>query len=250
MKSLCFAFLLIILVPFVQAVEATDPGLSDTAPSQQVPSDENVPLKRFPHVLGRNLTFNLFDRGNLLPFLTGAAGAMAIAPADQEISLAMRDHAREFGDAGNVLGTVVPLSIIGGTFLGGRISQNDHFRSFSYTIAQASAINFTLTQGIKLATSRMRPDGLDSNSFLSGHTSSLFALAPVVEEYYGKKWGIPLYTLAGLIAVVAGAALGYISGKTALRGTKRELSGKKTFRLLIMPAYGRDSQGISVYLIY
>jgi membrane-associated phospholipid phosphatase len=75
----------------------------------------------------------------------------------------------------------------------------------------------------------MRPDGSAPNSFPSGHTSSTFALATVGTNYYGKKWWIPLHTFAGLIGVSrvekrrhwpsdipAGAALGYISGQTAI----------------------------------
>ena len=59
-------------------------------------------------------------------------------------------------------------------------------------------------------------------------------------NYYGKKWGILFYSFAGLMGlsriekgehwpsdIVAGAALGYISARTAILGTKRELSGSE-----------------------
>jgi len=252
-----------VLAAPVTAAEDTDPAPSAPAPSEQSSYGGELKLSRFPAVLGHNLTSNLFTGGNLVPFLIGSAGAMAIAPADQEISRSLRDHARGYGDAGEILGNVIPLSIAGGAFLTSRFTKNDHFRSFGYTLAQAYTTNCVLTQGIKLATHRMRPDGSASTSFPSGHASSSFAIATVVTNYYGKKWGVPLYAFAGLIAVsriekgshwprdvVAGAVLGYISGRTAILGTKRELSGQKTSRLMIVPAAGRDWRGVTVNLRY
>ncbi len=61
----------------------------------------------------------------------------------------------------------------------------------------------------------------------SGHTSSSFAFAAVLDEYYGHRVGVPAYMLAGLVGweriddgehdlsdVVFGAVLGYVIGKT------------------------------------
>jgi hypothetical protein len=263
-----FASLPLLLAWFVCAVpltaaENTDPAPSPSAPSEQSASGEELKLSRFPAVLGRNLTSNLFTHGNLVPFLLGSAGALAIAPKDQEISRSLRGHGRGYGDAGEYIGGVIPVSFMGGVFLSGRFTKNDHFRSFGYTLAQAYATNSILTEGIKLASHRMRPDGSTSNSFPSAHSSGSFAVATVVTNYYGKKWGIPLYALAGLVSVsriekgvhwpsdvVAGAALGYISGRTAILGTKREISGQKTSRLMIVPCAGRDWRVISVNLRY
>jgi len=248
-----------ILAAPVTASEDTDPARSASAPSEQSSSGGELKLSRFPAVLGHNLTSNLFTRENLVPFLIGSMGALAIAPADQEIIRSLRDHAHGYGDTGEILGNMTPLSIVGGSFLTSHFTKNDHFRSFSYTLAQAYTSNSVLTQGIRLATHRMRPDGSASTSFPSGHASSSFAIATVVTNYYGKKWGIPLYAFAGLIAasriekgshwpsnVAAGVALGYISGRTAILGTKRELSSQKISRLMIVPAAGRDWRGVTV----
>ena len=49
----------------------------------------------------------------------------------------------------------------------------------------------------------------------------------------------------------AGAALGFIAGRTAIWGTKRELAGRKPLSgFLIMPVYGYGQRGISVRLSY
>lgn len=244
------------------AEDASQDASKPASAAQSYPGVE-LKLSRFPAIMGHNLTSNLFTHGNLLPFLIGSAAALAIAPADQEISGSMYNHAHEFGDTGEIAGPIVTSSIAGGAFLASRLTKNDHFRAFGYTLAQAYTTNVILTQGIKLATHRMRPDASASNSFPSSHTSSAFTVATVVTSYYGKKWGIPLYAFSGLIGVsrletgghwpsdvIAGAALGYISGRAALFGTKQEISRQRKARLTIMPACGRDWRGLTASISY
>jgi hypothetical protein len=239
------------------------------APSVRAAEDENSFAKspeliRFPIVLARNFTVNLCAQQNLVPLLIGAVSSLAISPADQEISRSVANHAHEFGKIGDVLGGRIPVSVVEGSLLASLFIKDDHFRSFSFTIAQAYVMNDVLTRSIKASVNRMRPDRSDSYSFLSGHTSSSFMMATVVNKYYGKKWGIPAYAFAALVGisrieknkhwpsdVISGAALGYISGRSAIIGTERELSRKRentSFR--IEPFYGRDSKGISVSFIY
>ena len=245
------------------AAEDAGPDPSSKMLAAQSYPGGNLNLSRFPTVLGHNLTSNLFTRGNLLPFLIGSAAALTIAPADQEISRSMSNHAHEFGNTGEIVGPIITSSIAGGAFLASRLTKNEHFRPFGYTLAQAYVTNAILTKGIKYATHRMRPDGSASDSFPSGHTSSAFAVATVVTNYYGKKWGIPLYVFSGLVGasriekrqhwpsdIIAGAALGYISGRTAILGTKQESSRPRKARLMIMPTFGSDWRGISAFISY
>jgi membrane-associated phospholipid phosphatase len=258
-----FPFSIIWFALVALAAEDARQDPSTTIPEAQGSPDADLKLSRFPAVLGHNLTSNLFTHGNLIPFLIGSAAALAIAPADQEISRSMCNHAHEFGNTGGIVGPIVTGSITGGAFLASRLTKNEHFRVFGYTLAQAYLANVILTQGIKYTTHRMRPDGSASNSFPSGHTSSSFAVATVVTNYYGKNWGIPLYAFAGLVGVsriekgqhwpsdvLAGAALGYISGRSAILGTKREISRQKTARLMVMPTFGHDWHGVSAYISY
>jgi hypothetical protein len=110
---------LLLMMWFISAMPASAAEAPDPEPSapKQISSGDELTLKRFPAVLGKNMTSNLFTRGNLAPFLIGAAGALAVAPKDQEISKSMKDHARGFGHAGGIVGAAVPLSITGGAFL-------------------------------------------------------------------------------------------------------------------------------------
>ncbi len=246
--------------------KAQPAGVPGAAQTQAQPAGASatgtLQYSRFHRVLARNLTSNLFCRKNLAPFVIGSAAALAIAPADQEISQALRGDAPTAGDAGSIIGGAVAVSFVGGSVAASFLSKSDHFREFSYTLAQAYATDFIISRGLKVATHRMRPDGSSSTSFPSGHASDSFTIATVMWHYYGKKWGIPLYILAGLVGVsrieqgrhwpsdaVAGAALGYISAQTAIRGTKRELAGKKPLSgLVIVPVYGHDRRGVSMRL--
>ena len=256
-------FLLTCFVPAVPAAEDASQNATTSTSQTQVSPATDLTLKRFPLVLGKNLTSNLFSRGNLLPFLIGSGAALAIAPVDQEISRSMYGHAGEFGDEGETWGPIVTASVTGGAFVASRLSKDEHLRAFGYTMGQAFLTNGILTEGLKFATHRMRPNGSSSDSFPSGHTSGAFAAATVVTHYYGKKWGIPLYAFAGLVGVsriehgshwpsdvIAGAALGYISGKAAILGTKRERSRQNNARLIIVPMFGRDWRGFSASLSY
>jgi membrane-associated phospholipid phosphatase len=103
--------------------------------------------------------------------------------------------------------------------------------------AQLSVVSWTYA--IKYAADRTRPNG-DPHSFPSGHASTSFATAMVLQEHYGWKLGVPAFLLAGytgasrVIAnqhwtsdVVFGAAVGMASGRTVtlhLRDTRVTLA--------------------------
>jgi membrane-associated phospholipid phosphatase len=91
--------------------------------------------------------------------------------------------------------------------------------------AQLSVVSWTYA--IKYAADRTRPNG-DPRGFPSGHASTSFATAMVLQEHYGWKLGLPgflmaTYTAASRIGanehwmsdVVFGAAVGMASGRTA-----------------------------------
>ncbi len=176
----------------------------------------------------------LFSKHNLLPLLVGSAAAGLSTTVDTEVKEEFDSSRRfeEFGDFGDALGHPLTLGLYsGGMFLWSYQTEHDQFRSLGFSLAQSYLLNMGLTAGFKAATSRPRPDDDDKKSFLSGHTSAAFTAATVTSQYYPKA-SIPAYLLAGLVGlsrieknkhylsdVLAGATLGYIVGRTVVRGT-------------------------------
>ncbi len=84
---------------------------------------------------------------------------------------------------------------------------------------------FALTQGVKQAFPRLRPDGSDNDSFPSSHSSTSFAAAATLQNRYGWKVGIPAQLAAAFVGVsrvqahkhhwsdvLVGAAIGEATG--------------------------------------
>ena len=117
---------------------------------------------------------------------------------------------------------------------------------------------------IKITVRRERPNGQDNKSFPSGHTSNAFALAAVAQRHYGWKIGVPAYLLAGVMGasrinqdkhwfsdVVGGAALGYIVGRTVVRGNSRPLVPKTgQVRLSVSPILARHARGLQMTAVF
>jgi membrane-associated phospholipid phosphatase len=95
---------------------------------------------------------------------------------------------------------------------------------------RAQLIAQGVTQAIKLSVRRTRPDGTPY-SFPSGHTSTSFATATVLQHEFGWKVGIPAYGLAAYVAasrvqakrhylsdVAFGAAIGIVAGRAVTVG--------------------------------
>jgi len=98
---------------------------------------------------------------------------------------------------------------------------------------------FSWTYAVKFATQRTRPNG-DPHSFPSGHASTTFATAMVLQEHYGWKAGLPAFIAASYASisrvtdqqhwasdVVFGAVLGMASARTVtinFRGTRASIA--------------------------
>jgi len=82
-----------------------------------------------------------------------------------------------------------------------------------------------VTEGLKEAFPKTRPDGSDRRSFPSGHTSRSFAAAATIYNRQGPALGIPAFAVAGVVGlarvegnkhywsdVAVGAGLGTVTG--------------------------------------
>jgi membrane-associated phospholipid phosphatase len=188
-------------------------------------------LGQLPRNLGRSFA-GVFSKDNALPLLVGATIAGSSHPFDSRAQLGMGGLAPGISKAASAAGgssVMVPAAL--GLFAAGRLAgEGSRFRAFTYDATQAFIVNGAYTMALKSLTSRTRPDGSNTQSFPSGHTSTAFAWATVANAHYGWKVGAPSYLAATAIGlsrittdkhhlsdVLAGATIGYVTGRTVVR---------------------------------
>jgi membrane-associated phospholipid phosphatase len=201
-------------------------------PAPGVPSGRAEPgLKEFPKELLQNFRA-LVSTENLAPLAVGAAATALAKIPNTRVEGFFGDKPKYlFHEPGDYMGSGwVSAPAIAGLLIVGQKSDDARFRSFTYSLAQGYVINQSMVVGLKMAVGSQRPNGQDSMSFPSGHTAGAFTWAATVSHYYGLKAGIPAYLAATYVGfsrlddrahrltdVVAGAAIGYIVGKTVSR---------------------------------
>jgi membrane-associated phospholipid phosphatase len=140
------------------------------------------------------------------------------------------------------------------TYTVGRSTGNRRIQALGSDLVRANIVAQSVTQGIKLAVGRTRPDGTQY-SFPSGHTSVTFATATVLQRHFGWKAGVPAYALASYVAasrvqakrhffsdVAFGASIGIVAGRTVT-------IGRGSTRFAVSPSVSKGSAGISFDLV-
>jgi hypothetical protein len=128
-------------------------------------------------------------------------------------------------------------------------------RSKAAIMIRALALTDVATISLKIIRNNKTPAD-DCWGWPSGHTSTSFAAASVLDELYGPKVGIPAYAGASLVAlrmmdqkdhwasdIVFGAALGWVIGHTVAGDKAPEIAGFKIAPCIT--SYG--ATGISLY---
>ena len=243
--ALLSVMLLALAAPIVSASDEISPltkyflddfRLSET-PAWQIEESTteywgDTSLKAFPKKLGRNFA-GLVAQDNFAPLIAGVFGSAFSSTLDRDVYSYFADKDRLGGidNFGEKLGGATIVTAAAATvFLTSRLSDNQKFRSFAYSLAQSYIIANTVTVGLKYSANRLRPDGSNNLSFPSGHTANAFTFATVISHYYGKKAAIPSFIGAAFIGatrvgknmhyvsdVIAGATIGYIVGRTVVR---------------------------------
>jgi hypothetical protein len=204
---------------------------SPQAPSAAPPTPRHTGIAAMIKDLGRDVT-QLPSKENLWWTIGGGALALIAHPADDYV----HDHiggnptADAFFKPGQIIGIVVPLAGSVTTYAWGRISDQPKISHVGMDLLESQAIAQGLTQGLKYATQRERPDGSGATSFPSGHAASTFAFATALERHLSWRYSVPAYIGASYVAasrlpanrhwlsdVVFGAVVGIISGRTVTR---------------------------------
>ncbi len=165
-----------------------------------------------------------------------AYGIATVPEQDLERHFARGDVWGAWADSGKYIGNPFLLGGVSASlFAVSRKSENRKFRSLSYALVQGMIMDEAISQSLKVSFRRLRPNGQDHASCPSSHAVDSFMFATVFAEHYGWKAAIPGYTIAAYVAatrledrkhhltdVVAGAAIGYLAGKTVCRRMHRE----------------------------
>ncbi len=187
----------------------------------------------------RGFKVSFWDAENaaILAATMGASITIRETGVDDTIAGRIKGH-RQLGDADEpiqILGNpATHFAAAGVLWLGTGLTKDFKGHEFSRALANALAVNGLSTELLKVATNTSAPNG-DRYAWPSGHTSSAFTVAAVVNEYYGPWAGIPALGLAGLVGyqrldsrvhdfsdVVFGGMMGYVIGTSIARDEKMQ----------------------------
>lgn len=152
--------------------------------------------------------------------------------------------------AGNVIGSFAFQVAAGAATYGvGKVVHNQKGAEVGRDIVRAQILSQVMVQTLKFTVQRERPDGSNSQSFPSGHSSSAFATAAVLHRHYGWKVGVPAYGLGSYVAlarmswnrhhatdVVMGAGFGIAAARTVTMTV-----AKSKFNVGVQPQVGGAS---------
>jgi hypothetical protein len=154
-------------------------------------------------------------------------------PGHHHMDKAWRDTFDAVGNPGT------HFAIAGAWYLLGEQLQDDKTYNVSKTLASALIINSVTTLIGQTASWDRDPNG-NWGTLPSGHTSSSFCIASVMDRAYGHVVGIPLYGVATMVAmervddrnhyfsdVLMGAVLGTVVGHSVASGRDPEIFGWK-----------------------
>lgn len=189
-------------------------------------------FKDLPHALARVAGWR-----NLAIIAAGGSAAAAVHPQDPDLTA---DAARSptvdrLTEGGSIVGGgYVQVGGAAAVWLAGVTTSHPALGALGADLLEAQAVNGILTTTLKYSVQRRRPNG-GRYSFPSGHTSTTFATAAVLENHYGLKVGIPAYALGAYVAAsrlhdrkhfasdtLMGAGIGLVAGRV----TRHSLNGR------------------------
>ena len=219
------------------AQDPQKPPQDPQKPPAAAGEEPTKPTRSFGSALVHNLGDDLkhLPRLNTVYFLAGGGAlAAAVHPADDDINRHFIGSGTEtFFRPGKYIGnTAVILAAGTTTYVIGRVKKNRRLQHLGMDELEGQIMAGALVIGLKESVRRERPlrsDGTRATgfSFPSGHATSTFTAATILQQHLGYKAGIPTYLIASYVAmsrlhdnnhyasdVVAGAATGIIIGRS------------------------------------
>lgn len=190
---------------------------------------------------------HLPSKWNLFWFGIGSGLALSVHPFDQDVNrhLVGRPWVHRFFLPGKYTGAYALVGATATIYTYGRIKDKPKVSHMGMDLIRALVLDEVLTQAIKRAVHRTRPDLSDNLSFPSGHSSSTFAFATTLERHLSWRYAVPAYILSSYVAssrlhenrhylsdVVFGATVGIIAGRTVSR------HGRTYFTMNVLPVPG------------
>jgi membrane-associated phospholipid phosphatase len=237
-----YALTLALTVGLIAGVPGGVHAQDDTQPSGQNPpaavgEESKKPTRGFLSSLVHNLGDDVvhMPRRNSVYWLGGGGAlALAIHPADNRINAHLVNRSSDaLWTPGHVIGsTPVVLGSSAAVYILGRKTAKPRLQHLGMDEIEASLLAEGITEGMKVAIRRQRPQQIDGNqsstySFPSGHAMMTFATATVLQQHLGYRAGIPTYLVASYVAmsrlhdnrhyasdVAFGAAMGVVIGRS------------------------------------
>jgi membrane-associated phospholipid phosphatase len=215
-----------------------DPQDVSPGPTQDQQPEEDKKPPTPAHTGIHALFYGLLEDVKHLPsmpnlYIAAIGGGLAIAvhPVDTTLNERLLSHdtlATNVWKPGHIVGNdFVQTGLALATFAYGRVTDKPKASHFGMDLLRAQIIAGALTEGLKYAVGRERPNHMGDPSFPSGHAALTFATATVIERHLGWKMAGLGYAVAAYVAtsrlhdnvhyasdVVFGAAIGTISGRT------------------------------------
>ncbi len=184
-----------------------------------------------------NATFMRTD--NMIALLLAGGAGIAMHNTDADNDIADSFDRRVFNDfteesLDHIGNPHTHFAVAGIWYMWSLGGQDEFNQDRAWTMLSALSVNGLVTLGLKAIVHNKTPNG-KSWAWPSGHTSSSFTVAAVLDEFYGPKVGIPAYIVATLVGlrmmdtgdhwasdVVFGATLGWVVGHT-IAGKHKEL---------------------------
>src|SRR3954449_1096455 len=199
---------------------------SDGGTAAQTPDCGNVATRLIRDVASDYKNFLSVDTAQRITI--GAFAAGALHAADEEIASSIQEGNGTTLPGGATYGSqLLHLPVAAAWWAIASAAGSSRHAAAGRDLLRAQISVVSWTYAIKYATDRTRPNG-DPRSLPSGHASTSFATATVLQTHYGWKLGLPAYiaaTYSGVSRiyenqhwasdVVLGAAVGIASGRTA-----------------------------------